>query len=84
MTIDDIGGRRFVLCVGCSTVCSILLWFGKLSDSSFVTIISGTVLAYVGADTFQRHGETRADLQKTIAQAQSDAVPAQKVQQVPS
>lgn len=39
--------NRFVLCVGCGLVSSFLLWFGKLSDGSYLAIILATVGAYV-------------------------------------
>jgi hypothetical protein len=39
--------RKFLLCVGCGGVCSILVWFDKISDSVFSVIIIGTVGAYI-------------------------------------
>lgn len=53
-TIENIGGRRFALTVGCGAVCSVLLWFGKLTDPSFTLIIMGTVGAYIAANTTQK------------------------------
>jgi hypothetical protein len=54
MNLTQYGGRRFLLTVGCGGVCSILLWFGKLSDPSFTTIILGTVAVYIAANTTQK------------------------------
>lgn len=83
MNLDTFGGRRFLLCVGCSAVCSVLLWFGKLTDGNFTVIIMGTIGAYVAGDTFQRNSEIKADVQKTAAQAQVDAAPSNAVAQAP-
>lgn len=54
MNFTQYGGRRFLLTVGCGAVCSVLLWFGKLSDPSFTTIILGTVAVYIAANTTQK------------------------------
>lgn len=68
MNIDSLGGRRFLLAVGCGFVCALLLCIDKLSDSSFTMIIMGTVGAYIASDTFSRHSETKADVQKTLGE----------------
>lgn len=68
MTIESLGGRRFILAAASLAVCSLLLWFGKLSDGGFTAIVMATVGSYIAADTFQRNAETRADVEKMIAQ----------------
>ncbi|MGC4075461.1 MAG: hypothetical protein QM702_00185 [Rubrivivax sp.] len=78
-----VGGRTFVLTVGCGGVCSILLWFGKLDAAAFTTIIVATVGAYIAANAVQRHAEVRADVQKTVAGLQAEASPPSVVEQVP-
>lgn len=60
MNLQTFGGRRFILTVGCGLVCSVLLWFGKLTDGSFTTIILGTVAVYIAANTTQKHAQIRA------------------------
>jgi hypothetical protein len=57
--------NRFVLCVGCGAVCSLLLWFGKLSDGSYLAIILATVGAYVTGGVV----ESRAAIQAQVATA---------------
>lgn len=78
-----LGGRTFALTVGCGLACSVLLWFGKLDSGGFVAVIIGTVGAYITANAFTKHAEVRADVQKTIAQAQVEAAPPTVVEQVP-
>lgn len=65
--IEFLGGRSFILCVGCAGVCSFLLWHGKLQDGSYLAIILGTVGAYVVKAAVQNRSEIRADVEKTIA-----------------
>lgn len=45
--IGKLGGRKFLLCVGCGAVTSLLLWFGKLESGGYTTIILGTVGAFI-------------------------------------
>ncbi len=52
--------NRFVLCVGCAAVCSVLLWFSKLSDGSYTTIIIATVGAYIAGGAIERVKELKA------------------------
>lgn len=54
MNIQTLGGRRFLLTVGCGIVSSILLWYGKLDTGSYTAIILGTVGAYIAANTVQK------------------------------
>lgn len=48
------GGRRFLLTVGCSCAATILVWHGKISDSSYVTLITLTAAAYITGNTIQK------------------------------
>lgn len=41
------GGRKFFLTVGCGVACTVLVWFAKISDGVFASIILGTVGAYI-------------------------------------
>jgi len=45
--IARLGGRKFLLCVGCGAVTSLLLWFDKLESGGYTTIILGTVGAFI-------------------------------------
>ena len=66
-SIDTIGGRRFVLAV--LTLLSIVLlrWFEHLDNGSLTAVLIASVCAYIAGDTFQRHSETRADVEKSLA-----------------
>lgn len=48
--IGKMGGRKFLLCVGCGAVTSLLLWFGKLESGSYTAIILGTVGAFIAGN----------------------------------
>lgn len=55
----SLGGRRFILTVGCGLITSLLCWFGKISDQVYATVILATVAAYIGANTIQKQTEIR-------------------------
>lgn len=52
--IADIGGRRFLMTIGCGIVSAILLWCGKLTSSDYTTITIATVAVYIGGNTYQK------------------------------
>jgi len=54
MNIDSYGGRRFIMTMGCGVVATCLVWFGKISGSEFVTLITLTVVPYIGFNTQQK------------------------------
>lgn len=56
--------NRFVLCVGCAGVCTVLLWFGKLDSASFTIIIMGTIGAYVSGGVIERAKELKAQVEQ--------------------
>lgn len=51
--ISYLGGRRFVMTMGCGIACTGLVWFGKIGEASFATIIIATVAAYITGGTTQ-------------------------------
>jgi hypothetical protein len=55
--------NRFVLCVGCGLITSILLWFGRLSDGSYTAIIMATVGAYVAGGVMESTKAAKAQPQ---------------------
>jgi hypothetical protein len=62
MNFNTLGGRKFVLTMGCGIVSTILLWFGKLTSADFVMITSFTIGAYIAGGTienvkFNKEGE---------------------------
>ncbi|MBF8177648.1 hypothetical protein [Herminiimonas contaminans] len=54
MSIAGLGGRRFMLTLGCGIACTVLVWNGKISDQVFATVIIATVAAYITGNTFQK------------------------------
>ena len=55
MNFTKLGGRRFALTLGAGVVSSVLCWFGKVSGSEYVTLISLTVGAYIAGGTWDNH-----------------------------
>lgn len=47
------GGRKFFITLGCGIACTVLVWFGKISDATFATIILGTVGAFITGNVIQ-------------------------------
>jgi hypothetical protein len=60
-TIDEFGGRRFLMCIGCAAICTLLVWHGKITSEDFKWIILGTVATYVGGNTTQKIKEPKPD-----------------------
>lgn len=56
---DPLGGRRFVMCMGCGVVSTALLWWAKIDGSVFRDIILGTIGAYVAGNAFQKNSEAK-------------------------
>lgn len=52
--MSSIGGRRFVLTIGCGIVCTVLVWNSKISDEVFAAVIIATVAAYITGNTTQK------------------------------
>ena len=47
------GGRRFLLCVGCGLITSLLVLTKSLDSTSYTAIVIATIGAYVAGDTMQ-------------------------------
>lgn len=67
------GDEKFVLVLGCGVVNSILLWFGKLDQTSYVTLTTLTIGAYLTGKAVETVNEKNNDAKVQIAQAQSEA-----------
>lgn len=52
--IENAGGRRFVLTLGCGAACTALVWFGRIDGPVFRDIIIGTVAAYIAGNVVQK------------------------------
>lgn len=54
MNIANFGGRRFLLTVGCGLATTALVWYGKIGDGVYATVIIATVGAYITGNTVQK------------------------------
>jgi hypothetical protein len=59
--IVSLGGRRFILTLGCGMACTVLVWHGKVSDQIFRDIIIATVAAYIAGNTVEKVKAPQAD-----------------------
>jgi hypothetical protein len=51
---DAMGGRRFILCVGCVLLGAVLCAVSKLAGAEFVALALGTAGVYVAGNTSQK------------------------------
>jgi hypothetical protein len=51
MNLTTLGGRKFILSIGCGIVSSLLLWFGKLDANNYTMLIGFTIGAYITGGT---------------------------------
>ena len=62
--IENFGGRRFLMTIGAGITATVLQWCGKLdpAGTSYVALVTLTVGAYIGGNTWQKTKATnRAD-----------------------
>jgi hypothetical protein len=52
--LEALGGRRFLLVLGCGVVNAILVWFGKITSSDFVLVTSATVSVFIAGNAYQK------------------------------
>lgn len=57
--MGNLGGRRYVLVVGCALVYTALLVGGYLDSGAYVALQTLTVGAYLAANGFQKHSENK-------------------------
>ena len=53
MNLKALGGRRFLLTLGCGLATTALCWFGKIDGATYAMVIVGTVGAYIGGNVFE-------------------------------
>lgn len=46
--------RRWIMTMGCGVVCTALVWYGRISDEVFATVIIATVGAYIAGNSWQK------------------------------
>jgi hypothetical protein len=66
-----LGGRRFMLTLGCGMVCTVLVWHVKISDLVYRDIIIGTVAAYIVGNTAQKWAQIKKDPAKDTTDEES-------------
>lgn len=54
MNITTLGGRRFVMTMGCGMACTVLVWYAKIDGNIFRDIVIATVAAYIAGNTIQK------------------------------
>ncbi len=54
MDLEKIGGRKFIISMLIGAASTILMWFAKIGDSAYTTIILGTVAAYITGNTYEK------------------------------
>lgn len=60
MNLDSVGGRRFLMSMGCGIACTALVWFGKIDGNIFRDVVIATVAAYIVGNTWQKKIEATA------------------------
>lgn len=63
MNINAIGGRKFVITLGCGVATTVLQFFGKLdaAGSTYALVIVGTVGAYITGNVAQKRVAPQAE-----------------------
>jgi hypothetical protein len=64
MDFTKLGGRKFILCLGCGLASTILLWFGKLTSNDYVMLIGFTIGAYITGGTIENVKASINDLKE--------------------
>ncbi len=57
--MDNFGGRRYCLVIGCAVTYTLLLIFDYLDSGAYVALQTLTVGAYLAANGFQKNSENR-------------------------
>lgn len=52
--IETMGGRKFVMTLGCGVATTLLTWFGKIDGTTYSLVIVATVGAYIAGNVTQK------------------------------
>lgn len=55
--ICSLGGRRFLLTLGCGAVTAFLCWHGKISGEVYAAVTIATIGAYITGNVVQKANE---------------------------
>ena len=61
MTLDKLGGRRFILTLVSGAGTWLLCWFGRIDGATYSGVTIATVAAYIVGNVAQRSVEARRD-----------------------
>ena len=53
MLFDNIGGRKFTVTLVTVLLTCLLVWFAKIGDQVYATVILGIVIGYIGGNVAQ-------------------------------
>lgn len=81
---DALGGRTFLMTLGCGIATSVMRWFDKLDNPTYGLIITSSVCVYIAQNGFTAFVNKRAEVQTTIAKVQAEAGPPNTAEQVQS
>lgn len=54
MNFQTIGGRKFLLVIGCGIINAILVWYTKITSEVYGMIIVATVASYITGNVIQK------------------------------
>lgn len=59
--LEAVGGRRFLLSLGCGVACTVLVYLGKIDAATFQNVVIATVAAFIAGNTYQKSRPAQAD-----------------------
>lgn len=59
MNLQRLGGRRFILALGCGFVTALLCWFGKVSGEVYATVVIATVGGFITGNVLEERDKRK-------------------------